>query len=235
MTETTILDKPAPGNISIDLAEAIADLLDDYEIASPYSVDYALPVGPNGQFVKAYWRIPYDFENLPDRWTVDVSRVIATRMAMRQNKAYHDGVDALEGPFLSMGMVTYLHDQHGKDGWAPVEKRPLGYLRELYLKGTMLESGESIAPNLGDMPVLRLDHGVFFNRRHDSWANYASYMVPVDHSPVANCEGLRDALRSFADALRTTNGYSGYGSSWECSMDGSGEFVVLTSRSSMPE
>lgn len=234
MPEPTILDTKREPVISTDLADALADLLSEYDVASPFSVDLSLPKGPDGKDMKATARIPYDFESLPEFWDLDVSLVISKRMVAGFKKRYHAAVDALEGPYVTETTRAYLHEQHGTDGWAQPEACSLARLRE---KFRIMLGGEWASKHSDKMPVLHLDHAIFFNRRPDAWADYAGYIVPIDLAPVKNVllNDVLQALHKFVDACRTSNGMSGVGSSWTVHIHPSAEFVILTSRSSIPE
>lgn len=234
MSEPSLQDSKREPVISVELAEALADLLTEYKIASPFSVDYGTGADKPPPAIN---RIPYDWEGLPDYWDLDVHLVLANRTCMKAEKLYHATIDAFAGrPYATETMRTYLHEQHGTDGWTQPVATSLSRLRERFM-GTLRPKAHAEDPGHPKMPVLRLDHAIMFNRRLDAWADYASYLVPMDLNPVKGME-LNDVLQTlhrFVDALLTSNGYAGVGSSWTVHIHPSAEFVILTSRSSIPE
>ena len=134
MTEPTIHDSKRKPVISAELAEALADLLTEYGIPSPYSVDYNVK-DSDGKPRKAYLHIPYEFDALPEFWTVDVATVLALRKMAEFKTAYHAAVAALDGPYVTAVITSYLHEQYGADGWAKPEATSLVHLRKLFQKG----------------------------------------------------------------------------------------------------
>ncbi len=233
MTEPTIHDAKRKPVISAELADAIADLLTEYDIPSPYSVDYSNK-DADGKPRQAYLHIPYDFSALPKFWTLEVAKVISLRKMAEYKAAYHKAVNELNGQYVTVVVRCYLHDQYDADGRTKPEACSLARLRKTF---QATYDNDSASVELSKMPILRLDHAIFFNRRPDAWADYASYIVPLDLNPVKSVarDALLKTLHAFVDACRTSNGMAGYGSSWTVHIHPSMEFAILTSRSSIAE
>jgi hypothetical protein len=83
---------------------------------------------------------------------------------------------------------------------------------------------------------LKLKEAVSYLYRQEAYADHQEWVVPVE-GELGDEATCHTNLNQFAEALRTTNGMAGVGSSYGFSLQraGDGWVVVIDQRSSIPD
>lgn len=177
------------------------------------------------------------------KWIWDVDAVMRQRGQERRRLERVAAAEAQQNPAVRAYLVEQASALNGRFeikpdslAWmckAATEDRR----RETTINGKKVLLGPTpYQPKGGCGMRLKLAEAVRYRYRQEAYADHQEWVVPVEGAPedVAVC---RDNLYRFAEALRTTNGLAGYGSSYSFSMvqTAEGWVVVVDQRSSIAD
>lgn len=177
------------------------------------------------------------------KWVWDVDAVMRERDQERRRLERVASAEAQEDPAVRAYLVEQASVLSGR---FEIKADSLAWMcktatqdrrRETTINGKRVLLGPTpYQPKGGCGMRLKLAKAVLYRYRQESYADHQEWVVPVEGAPedVAAC---RDNLYRFSEALRTTNGLAGYGSSYSFSMveTKAGWVVVVDQRSSIAD
>jgi hypothetical protein len=221
--------------------EQIADAFEAAGYTSPFATDYAKriewqnanpgkDVGFNDFDADKFMQI--DATDLPSDWKSLVHGIM--------NKRRTDALEAAaNAEFAKLPQAFQLAaESHRRKRTYKPETRDLSSLGELATDKRDTKYGRGMYKADPKCSLrLKLKNAVQIGYEQESYADYARYLIPVEGERPTDLSACRRNLGTFCEALCTTNGLAGFGSSWEMELidTSAGLVVMAVSRSSISD
>jgi len=183
------------------------------------------------------WRGEPGFPADEGAWMFDVDAVLDERRAKVHDECIRSSIDLLVCDEAVRQWLRTEYAAHPTKFRHPPQEASTVMHSLASLARRSTERRSAYEPKPGCNARLNLRGAVHAYSWMDAYADYGRYVVPVKVLGPIDEDVCRSNLLAFTQAIRTTNGLAGYGSSWDATLERVGDqwVAVFTSRSSIAD